>query len=161
MSTSPVQPVFPVLSMLAWLTAAAGAMGAINALALPGVFGGRPGIAEGAMLTALVVVIAGVVGSFPLAKARTTAEFGNAFFVGMGVRVALALAAAWVLIVLLKLPDVPVAVSLMLAYLPALFIETRFIIRHIAALDAWHKAQQTEQASYNAAASGHRSEKLA
>lgn len=139
MNAPMTQPVFPLLRMLAWLTAAIVLMGSAGALVLPGLLTSHADVANIALLAAGIVLVAAILGSLPLRKARDSAQLSNAFFIGMGVRAGIALIAALVAIKVFNLPEVPFVASLMLAYLPALFIETRFIIRFIPVIDGWQR----------------------
>lgn len=164
MSNLPGKPPFPVVRMLMYLTATSAAMAAINALVLPAVTGRADAAVPGAMLTAGVVWISCAICLIPLTRASHSGQMVNAFLLGMLIRMSAGAVAAWWAIKGLHMAPVAAVASLMLCYLPALFIETRCIVGHIPALDAWHR--QTHGDGGGAPAAGRvdgelRSEKLA
>ena len=158
------KPPFPAFRMLAFLALASAVMGAVNALVLPRVFGLPAGLLSGAVLVAAVVMVSGAICAVPLAKAEHSGQIMHAFLLGMLIRMVAAIAAILLAIYAMQLPATPVAAALMLAYLPALFVETRCIVRHIPILDAWHRQSHGDGGSKEStsnAALHHRSEKIA
>lgn len=140
------QPAFPVFSTAAIISLVAGGLYLVSRGLVNNFFGssGPVGLAVGIM--ALVVWVGAVLALAPVATLarRGLRRLITGYFVGMGLRVVLSLAGAYVCIAYLNLPPGPVALTLVAMYLPLLFVETGCIGRYLWPLGSTGIAHRPE-----------------
>lgn len=146
MLPSPTQPGFPLGKTLALMTGTAALVMAAELLVIPMMFGKPPGAVQAVLLMGGVVWATGLLSVFPVMRsARRAQQQGydaaapfavvRAFFMGMTLRVLVSLAMLAVAIKAMNLPPGPVAVALMMMYLPLLFVETRIVVGYVKRMD--------------------------
>jgi len=131
------------------MTAVAAVVLVVELFAVPAMFGKPAGAVEAVLLMGGVVWATGLISVLPVMRSRGKGPFAvvQAFFLGMGLRVIVALAVlAWA-VKARGLPAGPVAVSLMMMYLALLFVETRIVVGYVKTLDSRSKGGGTGTAA--------------
>lgn len=128
--------IFPFAHTAAALSAVAVTISGLLLVALPR-FSDEPGVTTATALMATVVWCSGLIGAIPLAtgKPRSVLAIVRAYFVGAAARILICLVALAVMRKMFDLPAAALVVTLMLLYLPMLFVETRIVVRYIKTTD--------------------------
>lgn len=147
MAPHPVHHSFPIMPALLALSLTMVALGGASWALLPTIFGDEPTLAVSLATSFGVVWITGIVG---LALVGLLGPLGvlptvYAFFAGMALRMILSVGTAMLFFHKGLVAGKPLAVSLAIAYLPALAIEAAFVARYL-----WQKDALTPSASDDA-----------
>ncbi|MEX2213322.1 MAG: hypothetical protein WD768_04300 [Phycisphaeraceae bacterium] len=150
-------PPFPLRRSMLIVTIIIAAMLALELWLVPKLFGYPTGGTQAVLLMVALVWVTGMISLLPVARSGAKGPLGvvKAFFIGMGVRVLAAVLMLAFAIKSLHLPPGPVAVSLMMTYLPVLFVETRLIVGYVKQVPVppfgGTKAKADEEGSTDAA----------
>lgn len=137
MQASSNQPAFPLSKTLKVMTCVAAAMLVIELLFVPRMFGSPTGATTAVLLTSITAWLSGLLSVLPMVREQGKGPLAvvKVFFIGMGVRVLIAVVTIIIAIKGMKLPAGPVAAATMLMYLPLLFVETRMMVAYVKSLD--------------------------
>jgi hypothetical protein len=131
------KPTFPLIRSAVILSALVAAMAAVLMAILP-VFAAEPEAARSAVLMmAAAVWLSAIAGLLPAARfgPRGLWPAVYAWFAGAALRILICLAALVWLIKQQHLPAGPVTITLLVTYLPMLFVETGQVVRFICNSD--------------------------
>ena len=129
--------VFPLLSSVGYLSILAAAIICVMYFVAPATFQPSDGIEEAVLWMGMIAWLAGLLGLLPVALAgsRTVLSTVRAYFTGAMIRVLLSLLAVLMFVKGMGLPPAPVVVTLMVIYLPMLYLETFMVVRYIKGND--------------------------
>ncbi len=127
---------FPTGRILALLSVVGLSLLAVLWLVLPMLFADVDATREAVLIMGLVAWLSSLISVLPVTgvsatRSRNVLLFVKAYFLGAGARVVACLLAVVFVIKSRQLPEAPTVVTLMVMYLPLLFIETASVTRFI------------------------------
>jgi len=136
---------FPAGRVLAWLSVVAVALVVALWLVLPLLFSDHAGARSAVLTIGLATWLSGLLSVLPVAgvsatRANDVMLYVKAYFLGAGLRILVCLAALVIAVKPMGLPAAPVVITLMVVYLPLLFIETAGVTRYIKSPDGPSRA---------------------
>ena len=131
------QSVFPLLSSVVYLTILAAVLICILHFVMRVALQPSAGSGEAVLWMGMICWVTGLLGLLPVALAgsRTVLSTVRAYFTGAVLRVLLSLLAVLLFVKGMGLPPAPVVVTLMVIYLPMLYLETFIVVRYIKGND--------------------------